>query len=178
MTLTAALAGCGSGGDKGAASTPVSSATPSRPVVTESADPQAAEKAAVLKAYRGMTAAEAKAYRKGSEEGTGLAQYATLDALGQTRLDLARMKEAGTVVRGEVGHDPKVTSLDLKAGTPKATLSDCIDLSRYQTYDTRAKKVIPLPTSRPLRYLATAKAERWKGRWMVTDFTPQGDWTC
>ncbi|MGW3152624.1 hypothetical protein ACWDG1_50415 [Streptomyces sp. NPDC001177] len=74
------------------------------------------------------------------------------------------MKKPGTVVRGEVGHDPEVTSLDLKASTPKATLSDCIDLSRYQTYDTRAKKVILLPTSQPLRYLATAKAERWKGR--------------
>ncbi|MFE0514408.1 hypothetical protein [Streptomyces sp. NPDC058964] len=114
----------------------------------------------------------------GSEEGTGLARYATLDALGQTRLDLMWMKEAGTVVRGEVGHEPKVTSLDQKAATPKATLSDCIDLSRCQTYDTRAKKVIPLPTSQPLRYRATAKAERWKGRWMVTDVDTGGGGSC
>ncbi|MGW3152623.1 hypothetical protein ACWDG1_50410 [Streptomyces sp. NPDC001177] len=93
MTLTAVLAGCGSGGhsqgDKDAASGPVPSASSKRPAATEPVDPQAVEKAAVLKAYRGMTAAEAKAYRTGSEKGTGLAQYATLDALGQTRLDLA-----------------------------------------------------------------------------------------
>ncbi|MER7780495.1 hypothetical protein ABTZ21_36855 [Streptomyces sp. NPDC096191] len=89
-----------------------------------------------------MTEAEAEAYRTGTDKGTGLERYASLDALGQTRLDLARMKEAGTVVRGEVGHDPEVTSLDLEAKTPTAKLSDCIDLSEYQTYDVRAKKVM------------------------------------
>jgi hypothetical protein len=86
-----------------------------------------------------------EAYRTGTDEGTGLERYATLDALGQTRLDLARMEEAGTVVRGEIGHDPEVTSLDLEVKTPTAELSDCIDLSKYQTYDVRVKRVIPLP---------------------------------
>lgn len=50
-----------------------------------------------------------KAYRHASAKGTQLEKYATLDALGQFRNDLARMKEAGTVVRGEIGHDAKVT---------------------------------------------------------------------
>lgn len=141
-------------------------------------DPQSADKAKVLEVYRAMTEAEAEAYRTGTDKGTGLERYATLDALGQTRLDLARMKEAGTVVRGEVGHDPKVTSLDLEAKTPTAKLSDCIDLSKYQTYDVRAKKVIPLPSEQPLRYTATATAERWDGRWMITKVNTQGGGTC
>ncbi|MFF6866765.1 hypothetical protein [Streptomyces ardesiacus] len=71
-----------------------------------------------------MTEAEAEAYRTGTDKDTGLERYATLDALGQTRLDLARMKEAGTVVRGEIGHDPEVTSLDLEAKTPTANRVD------------------------------------------------------
>jgi hypothetical protein len=138
------------------------------------ADPDAADRAKVLAVYRSMT----EAYRTGTDKGTGLERYASLDALGQTRLDLARMKEAGAVVRDEIGHDPKVTSLDLEATTPTATLSDCIDLSKYQTYDVRAKKVIPLPSEQPLRYTATATAERWDGRWMITKVNTQGGGTC
>ncbi|MGW2939825.1 hypothetical protein ACWDA7_51160 [Streptomyces sp. NPDC001156] len=95
------------------------------------------------------------------------------------RNDLDRLKGSGTVVRGEIGHDPKVTGLDMEAKTPKATLSDCIDLSKYEAYDVKAKKVIPLPTAQPKRYLATAKAERWAdGRWMVVDITTQGGRPC
>ncbi|MFC7018070.1 hypothetical protein ACFQMH_41610 [Streptomyces viridiviolaceus] len=176
------LAGCGSGASDGQdadhAGADVSPSAQPTTALPSPADPEAADKAKVLEAYRGMTQAEAEAYRTGSEKGTGLERYATLDALGQTRLDLARMKEAGTVVRGEVGHEPKVTSLDLAAETPKATLSDCIDLSKYQTYDVRAKKVIPLPSEQPLRYVATATAERWDGRWMITKVDTQGGGEC
>ncbi|MFQ6144627.1 hypothetical protein ACLMNJ_16360 [Streptomyces seoulensis] len=136
------------------------------------------EKAAILAVYRKMTQAETKAYRTGSEEGTDLARYATLNALGQTRLDLARMKRAGAVVRGQVGHTANVTALDLTAKTPTATLSDCIDLSHYQTYDVQAHQAIPLPTAQPQRYTASAKAQRWNGRWMITDIDTQDGATC
>ncbi|MGX4695541.1 hypothetical protein [Streptomyces sp. JNUCC 63] len=178
LLLGVAVTGCGSGGDSKAGAPAASAGITAAPTSSATVDPQAAEKAAVLTAYRQMTAAQAAAYRTGSEKGTDLQRYATLDALGKIRLDLARMKEAGTIVRGEIGHDPKVTSLDMEAETPKATLSDCIDLSKYQTYDTRARKVIPLPTAQPLRYVATAKTQRWNGRWMVTDIDTQGGSTC
>ncbi|MGF0174560.1 hypothetical protein ACQF36_29895 [Streptomyces sp. Marseille-Q5077] len=113
-------------------------------------------------------AEQAKAYRQASKKGTQLERYATLDALSKVELDLYRMKEAGTVVRGEIGHDAKVTDLDMTAKTPKATVSDCVDLSRYEAYDVKARKTIPLPTEQPKRYQATGTLERWKGRWMVT----------
>ncbi|MFJ8085200.1 hypothetical protein ACIQ6Y_31835 [Streptomyces sp. NPDC096205] len=99
-------------------------------------------------------------YRQASDEGTALERYATLDALGQIRNDIARLRQSGAVVRGEVGHDAKATSMSLDAKTPKALLEDCVDLSRYETYDTRAKKVVPLPTAQPRRYVVTATAER------------------
>ncbi|MGW1894177.1 hypothetical protein ACWCP6_28610 [Streptomyces sp. NPDC002004] len=125
-----------------------------------------------------MSAEQMKAYRKASAKGTEVEKYATAEALGQIRNDLARMKEAGTVVRGEIRHHAKVTGLDMEATTPKATLADCVDLSKYQTYDIKARKVIPLPSAQPLRYVMTAKAERWHGRWMVTSLNPQGGPTC
>ncbi|MGI5143932.1 hypothetical protein [Streptomyces sp. CA-106110] len=148
------------------------------PASTLPADPDAKEEAAVLAAYDGMTAEQAKAYRQASEKGTALERYATLNALGQIRNDLTRLKKSGAIVRGGIGHDAQVTALDMTAETPKASLSDCIDLSKYETYDTKAKKVIPLPTTQPLRYRATATAERWEGRWMVTDINTQGGGSC
>lgn len=179
VVLAGVLAGCDSGGDAKPAASSAESAQPSTPAESSaSPDPEAADEAKVLAVYRAMTEAEAEAYRTGTDKDTGLERYVTLDALGQTRLDLARMKEAGTVVRGEIGHDPEVTSLDLEAKTPTAKLSDCIDLSKYQTYDVRAKKVIPLPSEQPLRYTATATAERWDGRWMITEVNTQGGGTC
>ncbi|MFC8230702.1 hypothetical protein [Streptomyces sp. NPDC057287] len=88
------------------------------------------------------------------------------------------MQEAGTVVRGELGHDAEVTELDMDAQTPTAALSDCVDLARYETYDSKARKVIPLPTEQPLRYVMTASAQRWDGRWMVTGLDTRGGQTC
>ncbi|MGW6945114.1 hypothetical protein ACWGF3_39720 [Streptomyces xanthophaeus] len=142
------------------------------------ADPQQAEKTAVLAAYSAMSAEQLKAYRVADAKGTELEKYATAEALGQIRNDLARMKEAKTLVRGDIGHQAEVTALDLEAATPKATLSDCVDLSKYETYDTGAQKVIPLPAGQPLRYVMAVTAERWDGRWMVTAINPQGGPTC
>ncbi|WP_432164125.1 hypothetical protein [Streptomyces tendae] len=132
----------------------------------------------MLAAYDGMVSEQAKAYRQGSAKGTELEKYATLDALSKIELDLAGMKEAGRVVRGEIGHDAKVAGLTLDTKTPKATLKDCVDLSKYETYDVKAKKAIPLPTNQPMRYVATATAERWDGRWLVTDINTQGGGAC
>ncbi|WP_433456366.1 hypothetical protein ACQPXS_46605 (plasmid) [Streptomyces sp. CA-142005] len=182
VTLTWVLAGCG--GSDGDAKAPATAPNVSQKPTSASAgltappDPHADQKVAVLAAYNRMTTEQAKAYRQASAKGTALEKYATLDALSKIDVDLYRMKEAGTVVRGEIGHDAKVTDLDMTTTTPKASLSDCVDLSKYETYDTRTKRVIPLPTNQPLRYIATAKAERWQGRWMVTDINTQGGGSC
>ncbi|MFG3133633.1 hypothetical protein ACGFZU_38800 [Streptomyces tendae] len=181
VTFALALAGCGGGDDgdgdsKDDAASPAASQTPVSP--TASTDPDTTVKTAVLAAYNGMTTEQAKAYRQGSAKGTELEKYATLNALSKIELDLAGMKEAGRVVRGEIGHDAKVAGLDLDTKTPKATLKDCVDLSKYETYDVKAKKVIPLPTNQPMRYVATATVERWDGRWLVTDINTQGGGAC
>ncbi|MFD9504204.1 hypothetical protein [Streptomyces sp. NPDC060035] len=87
----------------------------------------------MLASYTSMSAEQMKAYRQGSAQGTKVEKYASRDALTQIRTDLDRLKESKTVVRGAVGHDAEVTELDMDARTPTATLSDCVDLSKYQT---------------------------------------------
>lgn len=178
LALVVALAGCGGDGGAPAASEAPSAASAPPARSSAPADPGAAQRAAVLAAYRAMTQAQTAAYRKADPAGTGLEKYATVQALGKMRMDLRQMKAAGTVVRGGPGHTPTVSALDLRAKIPAATVSDCIDLSRYETYDVKAGKVIPLPSAQPLRYIATASMERWDGRWMVTDLNPQGGGTC
>lgn len=175
VPLTLALAGC-AGGDDGAKPSAASSAasSPAPAASVSPAAPDAAEKTAVLASYASMVREQMKAYRQADAKGTDLEKYATTEAFGQIRNDLANMKAAGTVVRGELGHETEVTELDLEAQTPTAMLSDCVDLSGYETYDVKAKKVIPLPTEQPLRYVMTATAQRWEGRWMVTDLNPEG----
>ncbi|MFJ1869719.1 hypothetical protein ACIOD1_34575 [Streptomyces sp. NPDC088097] len=85
---------------------------------------------AVGVAYGSMSAEQRKAYQAADARGTDLEKRATADALGQIRNDSARMREAGTAVRGEIGHKAAVTALDMDATTPRATLSDCVDLSK------------------------------------------------
>ncbi|MFJ8982936.1 hypothetical protein [Streptomyces sp. NPDC102282] len=89
------------------------------------------------------------------------------------------MKKNNTVLRGEFGHQPEVTALDVDAKVPTATAGDCIGLSKWKTLDTKTKKPIPLPTAQPLRYIATVTVERWdSNRWMVTEYQPDGSRSC
>ncbi|MFD4142844.1 hypothetical protein [Streptomyces sp. NPDC058572] len=132
----------------------------------------------MLKAYDSMWAEQMKAYRKADAKGTDLQKYATGKALGKFEVDLARMKQAGTVGTGEVGHEPKVTGLDTSGKLPTATLQDCIDLSGWKAQRAETGEPIPLPSNQPRRYVATATAEKWPGGWMVTDYTPDGARTC
>ncbi|WP_332010473.1 hypothetical protein OH736_45940 (plasmid) [Streptomyces sp. NBC_01650] len=178
VPLALLLAGCGGGDDsaKPSAAPPVAS-TPAP--ATSSADPQTAEKTAVLAAFDAMWTERTKAYAKADAKGTRLEKYATLDALGRVRNDLARMKAAGTVVRGESRQEnATVTALDLTSKTPKATITTCVDLSSYEQYSTQKKAVIPLPTNQPLRYAAGATLEKWPNGWMVTTYTPEGGRPC
>ncbi|MCX5106992.1 hypothetical protein OG305_48015 [Streptomyces sp. NBC_00439] len=179
MTAVLLLAGCGGGDDdaKPSEAPPVASASASAPA-TSTTDPDAADKAAVLAAYTSMWGEQMQAYRKADAKGTDLKKYAALNALSKFEADLAHMKKNSTVIRGDLGHSPKVTALDTAGKLPKATVQDCVDLAKWETLDTKTDKPIPLPTSQPLRYVATASAEKWPGGWMITDYTPDGARTC
>ncbi|MFD8779871.1 hypothetical protein [Streptomyces sp. NPDC059916] len=172
------LSGCGSsaGGDKPSAKSPATPPTPSES--STKADPEAAEKASVLDSYRRMWAEQMKAYRKADAKGTDLKRFAALDALSKFKVDLAQMKQSGTVGGGEVGHAPKVTSIDLEGKLAQATVTDCIDLDKWRAKRVKTGEPIPLPTNQPKRYVATAKAERWQGRWMITAYSPDGERIC
>ncbi|MEU1867845.1 hypothetical protein [Streptomyces gardneri] len=181
LALVLTLAGCGGGdGDAKAPATtaPPTTATATPAPATSSADPEATEKKAVLAAYGSMWAEQMKAYGKADAKGTALEKYASLDALGQFRIDLARMKQAGTIGTGKLGHAPTVTMLDMTGKLPKATIEDCLDLSGWKAVRVKTGEPIPLPSNQPRRYIATATAEKWPQGWMVVTYAPEGARTC
>ncbi|MFD9791369.1 hypothetical protein ACFWXK_10500 [Streptomyces sp. NPDC059070] len=163
--------------DTNSASTAPTSASATPAARPSSAPPDNAEKTAVLASYNAMWVQQMKAYRKADDKGTDLAKYAALNALSKFQLDLAHMRKAGTVGTGQVGHTPRVGTLDTTGKLPKATVTDCIDLSKWKAVRANGEP-LPLPTNQPVRYVASASAERWNGRWMVTDYIPDGTRTC
>lgn len=180
VPLALALTGCGGGGDSAKPSAAPPAPSGSAPAASASpADPDAGEKRAVLASYTAMWTEQMKAYRKADAKGTDLERYVTAEALGQFRNDLDRMKQAGTVVRGDLAHHgTEVTALDMDAQTPTATVQDCMDISKWQTYSVKKGQVLPMPTEQPLRYVATATAQKWEDGWIITTFTPDGAQPC
>ncbi|MGW5465433.1 hypothetical protein [Streptomyces sp. NPDC003996] len=92
--------------------------------------------------------------------------------------DLLTMKQAGTATTGAPTHRAEVTSLTLAGSVPTAILQDCLDISSWKTIKKSTGKVQPFPSNQPLRYLTTAKAEKWGKQWMFTELTPDGKRTC
>ncbi|WP_406349374.1 hypothetical protein OHA44_37595 [Streptomyces sp. NBC_00144] len=131
-----------------------------------------------MAAYKGFWREQVKAYAKADIKGTSLKKYATLDALSRVEIDVERMKGAGTVSRGEPTHDAKVTALGLDKKIPDADLTDCLDISKWQTVKRASGEVVPFPKSQPARYITSVSAEKWGKQWLITKVTPNGDRSC
>ncbi|MFF3489491.1 hypothetical protein ACFYXC_40630 [Streptomyces sp. NPDC002701] len=176
VTLTA----CGRGdhsGESAKSPTPTSGTSAPAPSLSR-ADPQAQAKGSVLQAYDNFWAEQVKAYGQADIKGTDLKTYATKEALGRAMGDVLVMKEAGTATKGAPAHDAQVTSLALTGKTPKASVRDCLDISDWRTVKKKTGAVQPFPSNQPLRYVTTAKAEKWGTQWMITELTPDGKRTC
>jgi hypothetical protein len=180
LALSAALAvsACSSSDGDSKPSAKTSAPASSQAASTASAAPDAMEKKAVLKTYNAFWAEQVKAYAQADIQGTDLKKYATEKALGQAMGDVLVMKKGGTATTGAPKHRAQVTQLTLTGHTPKAVVQDCLDISSWKTINRKSGKVQPFPSNQPLRYITTAKAEKWGTRWMITEVTPEGDHTC
>lgn len=174
------IAGCGSGtDDKGdakpsagahATTAPVASAAHGLPAPAEAEDE-------VLKAYGAMWAERTKAYRAASAEGTDLELYLTPGAWAAVEADLDRMNKEGAQMRGDLRHDPEVTTLTVGGRPPTATVRDCVDTSAWQTLDTATGWRLPPPDGPSARHVATARLEHGE-RWTVTEYAEDKTHSC
>ncbi|MGP4001710.1 hypothetical protein [Streptomyces sp. 8N706] len=166
------LAACSDGGEPDNRKPP-SSPAPSSGSPSPSSDPQAAAEDQALAAYRRVWEEKVKAYAQASSEGTELKKVTTLYALRDIESDLASMRSAKQVTRGKPVLKPEVTALDSKKKIPEATVTDCVDVSKWILVDKASKEKISLPPKRLTKYVSVANLEKWGNKWMVTKLTAQ-----
>ncbi|MEV7381915.1 hypothetical protein [Streptomyces lydicus] len=169
---TLAVTSC-SGGSGGTEAKPSATKASEKPSPTASADPQAAAKKELLGAYDHFWGEQVKAYSKGTEKGTDLEKYASTEALARALGDLASLHGSGNVTSGKPTHDAKVTALGLTKKLPDATITDCMDVSKWRTVNKKTGKALATPKGKLTRYVSIVSAQKWGKQWMITKVEPQ-----
>jgi hypothetical protein len=169
IALALALTGCSSGQPDAkpttAASTKASPpATPSAPPA--SADPLAAEKTAVATTYGKYLAELARAYEGVDYKATDVRKYVSGDALKQVHADVQSLKGAGNHMTGAPTSSSQVSKISMGGALPTATLTSCLDVSRWETVDKAGKALPPVP-GQLKRYVTVSTFEKWPNGWMV-----------
>ncbi|WP_163506569.1 hypothetical protein [Fodinicola acaciae] len=155
--VVGALAGCAS---------PQQAATPSQSTgaTTENAD-QAARRQA-LTAYQGMWTAVKKAGLTSNSADPDLAKYASSNALATITKKLTMDRASGLVTKGDIGIQPKVSSVAPPNAPTVVNIVDCADDSRWLRY----RKDNGAPADTPGgRHRVTAIVQQIGG-WRVTSF--------
>ncbi len=152
-------------------STPASTPESSKP--SAPSDPQAADKRDVLAAYRDYWSEQVKAYSKANIEVTDLDKYASADALGRARSDVLSLQKAGVVAKGAPVNHPEVTELDMDRKVPRATVTDCLDVSKWTRVKKKTGETVASPKGQLKKYTATINTEKWGKQWMILKVTPK-----
>ncbi|MER6117948.1 hypothetical protein [Streptomyces sp. NPDC001743] len=163
--------------------TACSEGTPAKPAATSSpsqsptADPQAEAKKAVEQSYRSYWDAQAKAFEKVDVRDTGLEKYSFDQAYSKVLADVANMKIKGSAMRGAPQIKPDVTAVSLDESPKKATITDCVDVSKWTLVDAKTGKELELPKNRLTRFVVSASARTVGDEWKIVELTRQ-DRTC
>jgi hypothetical protein len=145
-----------------------SATTRSASTPTSAAESRAAVETAVLASYRAFWDDVVAAGRKADWQSSRLGDHAAGQALQQVRDHYKALREAGLVDLGTVELHPKVVSLT--EGT--ATVSDCVDVSRFLRHDTKTLEPKETPDPRPDAGVATLTLSG--GVWKVTKTEQRG----
>ncbi|CAL9675838.1 hypothetical protein [Streptomyces griseomycini] len=172
LSAVLALSACSSDNNGKA---PVETSSAPTPSPTVSVDPAEAAKKEAIATYQGYWQEMEKLYADRSGAGADLKKYAALAALKNATADAKRTHERGLINIGDVRvTDPVVTKYDAKGKIPNATVSSCLDISRWQTVDADTEKPVTLPSNRLTKYLIVSTLEKWPEGWRVIRDDPQG----
>lgn len=172
VVLGASLAtGCSSGGEEKKSAPTAGAEHPSSPSSTAasaaspSADEQAKVKAEVLRVYRGYWDEQIKAYAKASPKGTNLDKFAFDKALGEANQGMVSMQVHGNVMTGRPTRNVK--AIEVNQARQKATITDCVDVSKWVMINKTSGKPVALPKERLTRFVTTVSARTVGDRWMI-----------
>ncbi|MFF9458050.1 hypothetical protein [Streptomyces flaveolus] len=168
ITLGVAVtaAGCSEGGEKKASTSP-------SPAASKSADPQAEATRTVETTYRNYWGAQTKAFEKVDVRNTGLEKYSFDQAYSKVLADVANMKIKGSAMRGAPQIKPDVTAVSLDESPQKATITDCVDVSKWTLVDAKTGKELALPKDRLTRFVVSASARTVGDEWKIVELTRQ-----
>jgi hypothetical protein len=165
-----ALASCGSGPSKVAASSTLRSVSS-----TTTTQPPTGAAALALAAYRGMWADMVVASRTSNYQSPSLPQHASGAALSTLVQGLARNQQDGVITKGEPTFHPQVTSLSPTETPTQATITDCVSDAHWLEYKVKGGLVNNVPGG---NRATTAIAVATDGIWKVTQLAVQAVGTC
>ncbi|MFG3390585.1 secreted protein/lipoprotein (plasmid) [Streptomyces enissocaesilis] len=116
-----------------------------------------------------------KLYADPTGKSARLDRYAASEALQSAEADAKSTHERGLVINGNVSlSDQDVTKVDLSGQVPNATVSACLDISRWVTANAKSGKPVSLPENRLTAYKIISVVEKYPEGWRVTRDEPQG----
>lgn len=116
-----------------------------------------------------------KLYADPTGKSAHLGRYAVSAALKNAEADAKRAHDRGRIYTGSVAlTDQTVTKVNVSGKIPNATVSSCLDISRWRRVDAETKKPVPQPGNRLTKYLIVSVVEKYPQGWRVTRDEPQG----
>jgi hypothetical protein len=116
-----------------------------------------------------------KLYADPTGKSSRLDQFAASAALKNAESDAKRAHDRGRIYMGSVAlTDQTVTKVNVSGKIPNATVSSCLDISKWRRVDAETKKPVPQPENRLTKYLIVSIIEKYPGGWRVTRDEPQG----
>ncbi|MFD7972518.1 secreted protein/lipoprotein [Streptomyces clavifer] len=140
-----------------------------------SLDPAQSAEAAAVDAYKGYWRALETLYADSSGDTDQLKRVASGMAMVNADDDAKRARDRGHLIIGSVSvTDSTVTASDMGRKAPKAVLTSCLDITKWNVVLASTKKPLPLPSTRLTKYVITSTLEKWPQGWVVIEDTPQG----
>ncbi|MDI5903537.1 MULTISPECIES: hypothetical protein [Streptomyces] len=145
------------------------------PTLSASADPRETATRESIAAYVAYWQEMEKLYADPTGKGAHLDQYAASAALKNAEADAKRAHDRGLLYTGSVAlTNQTVTKVNVSGKIPNATVSSCLDVSKWQTVDAKTKKPVSLPENRLTKYRVLSTVEKYPEGWRVTRDEPQG----
>ncbi|MGX1915333.1 hypothetical protein ACWIID_41955 [Streptomyces phaeochromogenes] len=145
------------------------------PTASASADPEETTKKEAIATYAAYWQEMEKLYADRTGKSAQLDHYAASAALKNAEADAKRAHNRGRIYTGSVAlTDQTVTKVDASGRIPNATVSSCLDISKWRRIDAETKKPVSLPKNRLTKYQIVSTVEKYAEGWRVTRDDPQG----
>ncbi|MER7056575.1 secreted protein/lipoprotein [Streptomyces sp. NPDC000351] len=116
-----------------------------------------------------------KLYADPTGKNAHLDRYAASEALQSAETDAKSTRDRGLVITGNVSlTDQNVIKVDVSGQVPNATVSACLDISRWVTTNAKSREPVSLPENRLTAYKIISVIEKYPEGWRVTRDEPQG----